>query len=120
VALFSEALQQARTEALQRDERVVQIMPAPDWFIVFNDEEYGRVTAPVVGWGITAEGEVVALVADREKGIAYPIRSREDFDRLDYAGEVPDCSPGSSWRTRTSERPPAHGSQAGGRFAPEH
>lgn len=43
--------------------RFHQIMPADGWFIRENTDLDEHITTPLVGWGLTNEGDVVGLVA---------------------------------------------------------
>lgn len=46
-------------------ERLVQIMPAPGWKLLFggNDEDSAYLS-PLMGWGLTAAGDIVTLDTD--------------------------------------------------------
>lgn len=46
------------------DERIVQVVPATGWEVVYNvgtDDEHA---SPIIGWGLTAAGDVCPLDSD--------------------------------------------------------
>lgn len=66
---------------IERDERIIAIMPAGGWRIEWTNKDGSSWSEPLVGWGLRADGTVAALETDAD-GVVIPISEISGDNRI--------------------------------------
>jgi len=61
---------------------ITQIIPAPGWYVVYEDEDGRRRRTPLIGWGIR-DGQVIPLAACQD-GDVHDAATSTNFIEINH------------------------------------